>query len=278
MISSGTIQSQLQAERAAAQSRAKTAAGRTAGSFRNTFMTQATVNAPQSMDAIFEEAASVYNIPVNLLKSVAKAESGFNPNAVSPAGAVGVMQLMPATAKSLGVKNSYDARSNIMGGAKYLKENLDRYNGNISYALAAYNAGPNNVDKYGGVPPFKETQNYVRKIAGYMKQDLQAGRTVYPMSSGYSGYDQTSVVKAAGGYTPLGGLFTQYGSSLGRQYGSYDQSEVFYDNSGQPDLSFLDANMTKEKAMYLIEMMRFQMQLASGSATWGLDETAGLTV
>lgn len=120
-----------------------------------------------SMDSIFEEAAERYDVPVSLLRAVAKAESGFNANAVSKSGAMGVMQLMPATAKSLGVTDPFDAKQNIMGGAKYLKENLDRFQ-NVELALAAYNAGPGSVQKYGGIPPYKETQNYVKKVVGYM--------------------------------------------------------------------------------------------------------------
>lgn len=123
----------------------------------------------EDLDAIFQEAANTYGVSAVILKSIAKAESGFNPSAVSSAGAVGIMQLMPQTAASLGVTNSYDARENIMGGAKYISQLLSKYEGNISLALAAYNAGSGNVEKYGGIPPFTETQNYVQKVLSYME-------------------------------------------------------------------------------------------------------------
>ena len=110
----------------------------------------------EDMDSIFEEASALYQIPSKLLRAVAKAESGFNPKAVSKAGAMGVMQLMPGTARSLGVSDPYNARQNILGGAKYLKQNLDRFGGDVSLALAAYNAGPGSVTKYGGIPPYKK--------------------------------------------------------------------------------------------------------------------------
>jgi soluble lytic murein transglycosylase-like protein len=127
------------------------------------------------LDAIFARASSVYGIPEDLLKAVARAESGFDPNAVSRCGAVGVMQLMPGTARALGVSNSYDPEQNIMGGAKYLRQMLDEFGGDVELALAAYNAGPGAVRKYGGVPPYAETQNYVRVVSKYAGESVSAG-------------------------------------------------------------------------------------------------------
>lgn len=118
---------------------------------------------------IINEVSNKYDIDPKLIEALVKQESGFNPNAKSKAGALGLMQLMPATAKGLGVTDPMDVRQNIEGGVKYVKSMLDRFNGNIILALAAYNAGPNAVKKYDGVPPYKETQNYVKSIlANYL--------------------------------------------------------------------------------------------------------------
>lgn len=127
----------------------------------------------QTLDSIFQKAADTYQVPVNLLKAIGKAESGFDANAVSKCGAQGIMQLMPSTAASLGVTNSFDPEQNIMGGAKYISQLLKQYEGNVSYALAAYNAGSGNVAKYGGIPPFEETQNYVVKVTNYMNLGVE---------------------------------------------------------------------------------------------------------
>lgn len=130
-----------------------------------------TTNLSSPYDAYFQEAAQSYGVPVALLKAMGKTESNFNQSAVSSAGAIGVMQLMPGTAASLGV-DPYDARQNIMGGAKYIAGNLEQFKGysnGLELAIAAYNAGPGAVIKYGyQIPPYKETQNYVKKVLGYL--------------------------------------------------------------------------------------------------------------
>ena len=116
------------------------------------------------IDGLIDEYASKHGIDADFVKAVVRQESGFNPKATSKCGAMGLMQLMPATAKGLGVTNAYDPEQNIEGGTKYLKGLLDRFDNNKELELAAYNAGPNAVKKYKGIPPYAETQNYVKSI------------------------------------------------------------------------------------------------------------------
>jgi len=117
-------------------------------------------------DASIREHASKNGLSPDLVRAVIQVESAFNPNAVSPKGAMGLMQLMPATATEYGVSNPFHPEQNIGAGVAYLKRLLDRYNNKIELALAAYNAGPGNVEKYGAVPPFRETQSYVKRVTG----------------------------------------------------------------------------------------------------------------
>lgn len=116
---------------------------------------------------IIKKASATYGIPEKLIAAIIKQESNFNPSVVSHAGAQGLMQLMPGTARYIGVTNPFDNEQNIMGATKYISEMYNKHGKDLTLTLAAYNAGPGNVAKYGGVPPFKETQNYVRKVLGY---------------------------------------------------------------------------------------------------------------
>ena len=133
-------------------------------------------------------AAKKYRLDPAVLKGLIKQESNFNPNAGSPAGARGLAQLMPGTARGLGVTNVLDPQQSINGGAKYLRQMLDQFGGDIRKALAAYNAGPGAVQKYKGIPPYAETQNYVKKVLGYAETFRgEAKPDVAPAKAGRGG-------------------------------------------------------------------------------------------
>lgn len=141
----------------------------------------ATVGAvkPTEFDDVITLHANAQGIAPELVRAVIQVESAFNPRAVSPKGAMGLMQLMPATARELGVDNPFHPAENIRGGVAYLRQLLDRY-GELELALAAYNAGPGSVERYGTIPPYRETQNYVKKVTGASgPQPVQPDRTIY---------------------------------------------------------------------------------------------------
>lgn len=120
-----------------------------------------------NLDDLIEQSAQRFQLDRALIKAIIKVESDFNPRVISAKGAQGLMQLMPDTAKEVGVYNPFDPSESIHGGSLYLRKMLDSFDSNLDYALAAYNAGPNAVRKYGGIPPYAETQNYVRRVKHY---------------------------------------------------------------------------------------------------------------
>lgn len=148
-------------------------------------------------DHIIRSAAQMHGVSEGLVKAIMHTESGFNPNARSPVGAQGLMQLMPATARRFNVSNAYDPTQNIYGGTKYLSWLIKRFNGNIQLALAGYNAGEGNVDKYGGIPPFRETQDYVRRVMSRYNNLYANGSTHFASST-----QPVQVISASNNYTP----------------------------------------------------------------------------
>ena len=124
----------------------------------------------EAINAAITVASGKYGVDENLIRAIIKAESGYDPDAVSKAGAAGLMQLMPGTASSLGVSDVYNVYQNIEGGTKFISDMLEKFSGDESLALAAYNAGPGSVAKYGGVPPYEETLNYIPKVLNYKEQ------------------------------------------------------------------------------------------------------------
>jgi len=136
---------------------------------RTNFRLGALCRNPAEFEPIVKSVASEYGVDKNLVKAVIHAESGYNPNAVSPRGAQGLMQLMPKTAQGLKVPNSFDPQDNIRGGVRYLRFLLDTFKGDVTLALAAYNAGMSRVNQYGGVPPYEETRNYISRVLSYQK-------------------------------------------------------------------------------------------------------------
>ena len=163
---------------------------------RNTSNSVGFPGRPQvDLNEVVNSASGRYRLDPDLVNSVIKAESGFNVRAVSPKGARGLMQLMPGTASQLGVPNAFDPQANVEGGTKYLRELLERYNFDLVKALAAYNAGPQRVEQFGGVPPYYETRAYVARIVRDFNKKKAAQQKAVTKKAGVTG--QASAVKAS---------------------------------------------------------------------------------
>jgi len=148
---------------------------------------------PRGLDSVVTAASNRNNVDPDLVNSLILVESGFDPNAVSPKGARGLMQLMPQTAARMGVQNAMDPAANVEGGTRYLGELLSRYHNDLSKALAAYNAGPDRVEQYHGVPPYPETLAYVARIIGDFNRKKDAQRRSQPDPGNNPSQDQSSV-------------------------------------------------------------------------------------
>jgi soluble lytic murein transglycosylase-like protein len=157
-----------------------------------------------NLEEMVSAASTRHNIDRDLIFSVIRAESGFNPDAVSPKGAQGLMQLMPQTAARLGVQNALDPATNVEGGTRYLGQLLARYHNNLLLALAAYNAGPERVEQYRGVPPFRETRVYVARIIRDLNRKRSTQRGAQSLSSGGRSVDQNSKATTAASAARVG--------------------------------------------------------------------------
>jgi len=156
------------------------------------------------LNTVVSEASGRYRLDPDLVNSVIKAESAFNAHAVSPKGAQGLMQLMPGTASQLGVPNAFDPQANVEGGTKYLRELLERYNFDIVKALAAYNAGPQKVERFGGVPPYYETRAYVaRVVKDFNKKKAAEGKSAAKNSSTVKSPTKTSAAAGKQNSRPM---------------------------------------------------------------------------
>lgn len=165
---------------------------------------------PVDIDELVASASGAYRLDPDLVNSVIRAESGFNVRAVSPKGAQGLMQLMPQTASLLGVHNAFDPQANVAGGSRYLRELLERYNFDLIKALAAYNAGPERVEQYGGVPPYYETRAYVARIV----RDFNRKKLAQKNGTRSIDSQRASPVKKAKASQNLAAAHKPHGSSM----------------------------------------------------------------
>ncbi|MGV5006081.1 MULTISPECIES: lytic transglycosylase domain-containing protein [Acinetobacter] len=202
-----------------------------------------------AFDSIIRQAAQTYGVSEGLIKAVMHTESGFNTHARSPVGAQGLMQLMPATARRFNVSNAYDPHQNIMAGAKYLAWLLKRFNGNTSLALAGYNAGEGNVSKYGGIPPFRETQDYVRRVTSRFQNLYTHGLSASTTTSNTPSSEGRIIASSAN--------YSNDSSSTSHIQAAKYQRQIIMNADGSytdaPMGSYATANATAAAKIYLSE-------------------------
>lgn len=203
-----------------------------------------------AFDHIIQQASQTHGVSSGLIKAVMHTESGFNSNARSPVGAQGLMQLMPATARRFNVSNSYDPQQNIMAGAKYLAWLLKRFKGNTSLALAGYNAGEGNVAKYGGIPPFRETQDYVRRVTSRYNNLYSGG---VALSSSSSSANNTAQIIATN-YTPTSSNTASLPAASPAEQQRYQRDIIRTSSASftdRPSNSYSTTNATASAQLYI---------------------------
>ncbi len=228
------------------------------------------------LDAIFDKAAETYGVSSSLLKAMAKAESGFNPNAVSSSGAQGIMQLMPATSAALGVSDPFNPEQNIMGGAKYISDKIKQYGGDVTLALASYQAGSGNVKKYGGVPPFKSTQTYINKVLSAANSSISAGTAVVDSSHAVT-YGTVAPAKGAASGTNTAATVSP--GSSGASKSSAAQKAAQTSGSDQtPQTTDTSNGLSNTDITELLEYYQAMMGASALDGTSSLSSTSIATV
>lgn len=227
-------------------------------SFASIFSENGADAVPTNLEQIFEKASKETGVSEKLLKAIAYHESRYQTDVVSSAGAAGVMQLMPSTAKSMGVTDVFDPEQNIMGGAKLIAKNLADNDGNLPLALAAYGAGQGNVDKYGGIPPFEETQNYVRDIMSVMGNSS-------PYADGETGPDLSGIPVTYKAGSALANQTISSNTGFGSALSAYESGSVLVGDTGS---TAADASQLTSSELAAL--------LTSGLGTSGSGNIAGI--
>lgn len=229
--------------------------------------------ATYNLDDIFKEAAEKYNVSYDLLKAIAYNESRFQADATSSAGAMGIMQLMPSTAAAMGVQDAYDPYQNIMGGAKLLSTLSDMYDGNQTLMIAAYNAGSGNVAKYGGIPPFKETQNYVAKVLATLQSGVDISGNIVTTGVNASSASSSRQTDSAN-ITYISNTYGSVDRNTALSYQEYQLLMTYFDTMMNIISSIGETDSNNSDDDSLADLFKLGTQSATNSLT-SAEYTAG---